>query len=299
MVLLENERMGAQELSEMFEVSLRTVYRDIDTINMAGIPIQSTPGVGGGFKIMKEYKVDKKVFSTSDIATILMGLGSISALMSSKEIVNTLAKIKSFVPVDKEKEIDFKSNQISIDLKPWMGNGKVYEYLEIAKESLQRKQTLSFGYSDRYGNITTRTIDPHQLLLKDNHWYIHGFCRSKNDFRLFKLSRISNLKLTDDTFTPKEFYRQPSEFSEKMAQQQNDIKLRIHKSIMDKMLEYCNFERFSKESDDYYIVALPFIDDDFGYSILLGFGDKCECLEPKSIRDEMKRRIQNMAMLYS
>lgn len=78
MILLDKERIGAQELADMFEVSPRTIYRDIDAINMAGIPIRSTSGVGGGFEIMPQYKVDKKVFSTTDLSALLMGLSSIS-----------------------------------------------------------------------------------------------------------------------------------------------------------------------------------------------------------------------------
>jgi predicted DNA-binding transcriptional regulator YafY len=299
MVLLKNERVGAQALSDMFEVSLRTIYRDIETINTAGIPVRSTPGVGGGFQIMSEYKVDKKLFSNSDLATILMGLGSISTLMSSDEIVNTLAKVKSFVPEEKQREIGFMSNQISVDLKPWMGNSNIHEYLNLIKRALQKQRVLSFGYSDRYGNISNRTIEPHQLILKDNHWYIQGFCLEKNDFRLFKISRMSNLQLLEDIFVPKEFDVSPSEFTEVMSQRQRDIKLRIHKSIMDRVLEYCSFERFSEENDGYYIVDFPFIDDDFGYSLLFGFGDKCECLEPINIREKMKIKVQNMTMLYT
>lgn len=299
MVLLENERMGAQTLSDMFEVSLRTIYRDIEAISMAGIPIRSTPGVGGGFQIMSEYKIDKKLFSNSDLAAILMGLDSISTLMKGEDIVNALAKVKSFVPADKQGEISFKSNQICIDLKPWMGNSNIQEYLNMAKTALQEQRILSFGYSDRYGNISTRTIEPHQLILKDNYWYIQGFCFAKNDFRLFKLSRISDLKLSENTFVPRAFHRPLSGFTEKMSQRQSDIKLRVHKSIMDKVLEYCSFERFSKEIDGYYVVDFPFINDDFGYNLLFSFGDKCECLEPDNVRCEMKRRIKHIAALYA
>ena len=121
MVLLDKERIGAHELANMFEVSPRTIYRDIDTINMAGIPIRSISGVGGGFEIMKEYKIDKSVFSTADLSAILMGLSSLSDMMRGNELINALAKVKSFIPADKANEIELKANQICIDLSPWMG----------------------------------------------------------------------------------------------------------------------------------------------------------------------------------
>lgn len=172
----------------MFEVSLRTICRDIETINMAGIPIRSISGVGGGFEIMSEFKVDKTVFSNSDLATILMGLGSVSTMMTGDEIVNTLAKVKSFIPSDRAREIELKSSQISIDLTPRMGNANIAAYLKTIKTALQKQKLLSFHYSDRYNNVSARTIEPYRLILKDNHWYIHGYCHERQDFRLFKLS---------------------------------------------------------------------------------------------------------------
>ena len=101
----------------MFEVSPRTIYRDIDSINMAGIPIRSTSGVGGGFEIMQRYKIDRKVFSTADLSAILMGLSGLSDMIRGDELVNALAKVKSFIPADKAKDIELKTNQIYIRFK--------------------------------------------------------------------------------------------------------------------------------------------------------------------------------------
>ena len=137
MILLDKERIGAQELADMFEVSPRTIYRDIDAINMAGIPIRSTSGVGGGFEIMPQYKVDKKVFSTADLSALLMGLSSISDVVRGDELIHALAKVKSFIPADKAEDIELKVNQICIDLSPWMGNKNIQPYLEIIKTALQ------------------------------------------------------------------------------------------------------------------------------------------------------------------
>lgn len=124
MILLEKERVGAQELAEMFEVSPRTIYRDMDTINMAGIPVCSTSGVGGGFEIMREYKLDKRVFSTADLSAILMGLSNLSSVMRGDELVNALAKVKSFVPAAQANDIALKANQLHIDLSPWDGQSE-------------------------------------------------------------------------------------------------------------------------------------------------------------------------------
>ncbi|SHK73808.1 helix-turn-helix transcriptional regulator [Desulforamulus aeronauticus] len=298
MILLEKERIGAQELADIFEVSPRTIYRDIDTINMAGIPVRSTSGVGGGFEIMKKYKIDKKVFSTADLSAILMGLSSLSNMIRGDELVNALAKVKSFIPADRAKDIELKANQVYIDLSPWMGNGNIQPFLEIIKTALQENRLLSFEYTDRYGNKTARTAEPYQLVLKSSHWYWQGYCLKRNDYRLFKLSRTSNLQIQEEAFTPRDYQKPTLDFTYILAIMQTKIKIRIHKSVIDRVLDFCAYEHFSPDGNEHYIVSFPFIENEYYYNILFSFGDKCECLEPLYIRSEMKRRIHDMATIY-
>lgn len=298
MMLLDKERIGAQELADMFEVSPRTIYRDIDTINMAGIPIRSISGVGGGFEIMEKYKIDKSVFSTADLSAILMGLSSLSDMIRGNELINALAKVKSFIPADKANEIELKANQICIDLSPWIGNRNTQSYLEIIKTALQDCRLISFEYIAHHGKKTVRTVEPYQLVLKSGHWYFQGYCHMRNDFRLFRLSRISNLQMKKENFTPRDYQKPILDFEEILETMQTAIKIRIHKSIMDRVLDYCTYECFSPDGDEYYIVDFPFIENEYYYDILLGFGDKCECLEPLYIRAEMKRRIHDVATIY-
>lgn len=297
-LLLEKERVGAQELAEMLEVSPRTIYRDIDTINMAGIPVRSTSGMGGGFEIMQKYKLDKKVFSTAGLSVILMGLSNLSSVMHGDELVNALARVKSFIPADRAKDIELKANQICIDLSPWMGNRNLQPYLELIKTALQDGRLISFAYADRYGNKTVRTAEPYQLVLKGNHWYLQSFCYRRNDFRLFKLSRMSNLKMEEEVFTPRNYEKPQLDFADILETMQTRIKIRIHKSVMDRMLDYCAYEDFPPDGDEHFIVDFPFLENEFYYEILLSFGDQCECLEPY-IRKGMKRKIQEIAALYA
>lgn len=298
MILLDKERIGAQELADIFEVSPRTIYRDIDAINMAGIPVRGASGVGGGFEIMQQYKIDKKVFSTGDLSAILMGLSGLSNMIRGDELVNALAKVKSFIPADREKEIEIKTNQICIDLSSWMGYKNLQPYLEIIKTALQESKLLTFEYADQHGNKTLRTVEPYQLVLKSSHWYWQGYCYKRNDYRLFKISRISNLQMKEDTFTPRDYQKPILDFGEMLETMQTEIKIRIHKSVMDRVLDFCTFEHFVPDGDEYYIVHFPFIENDFYYSILFSFGDRCECLEPLQIRTEMKSRIYDIAAIY-
>ena len=298
MLLLDKKRIGAQELAEMFEVSPRTIYRDIDAINMAGIPIRSIPGVGGGFEVMPEYKIDKKVFSTNDLSALLMGLSSLSNILRGDELVHALAKVKSFIPASKAKEIELKANQICIDLSPWMGNSNIQPYLEIIKIALQEGKLLTFEYVAHHGNKTARTAEPYQLVLKSSHWYLQGYCRKRNDFRLFRLSRMSNLQIQEETFTPRDYQKPILDFAEILETMQTKIKIRIHKAVMDRTLDFCSYEDFSPDGDEHYLVNFPFIENEYHYDILLSFGDKCECLEPLHIRAEIMRRIHDIATIY-
>lgn len=298
MILLDKKRMGAQELADMFEVSPRTIYRDIDAINLAGIPIRSTSGVGGGFEIMPEYKIDKKVFSTADLSAILMGLSSLSNMVRGDELVNALAKVKSFIPAEKAKDIEIKTNQICIDLSPWIGNRNIRPYLETIRTALQDCKLLSFEYTAHRGNKTVRTVEPYQLVLKSSHWYFYGYCCTRNDYRLFRLSRMSELQMEQETFVPRDYQKPILDFEEILVAMQTEVKIRIHKSILDRVLEYCTFDHFTPDGDEHYFVNFPFIENDYHYDILLSFGDKCECLEPLHIRTEIKRKIQNMAAIY-
>ena len=297
-VLLDKKRISAQALADMFEVSTRTIYRDIDAINVAGIPIRSISGVGGGFEIMPEYKLDKKVFSTAELSAILLGLSCLSNMIRGDELVNALVKVKSFIPVEKVKDIERTTNQIHIDLSPWIGNQNIQPYIETIKVALQNCRLLSFEYTAHHGNKTVRTVEPYQFVLKSSHWYFYGYCYTRNDYRLFRLSRMSNLQMRQETFIPRDYQKPILDFKEMGAAMQVEVKIRIHISILDRVLEYCTYDRFTPDGDAHYFVNFPFIENEYYYDILLGFGDKCECIEPLHIRKEMKRRIFDIAAMY-
>ncbi len=298
MILLEKRRVGAQELAAMFEVSPRTVYRDMEAINQAGIPVRSVPGVGGGFEIMPGYKVDRKAFSADDLSALLMGLNSLSGVMRGDEYTHALAKVRSFIPAEQARAIELKASQVVIDPRPWMGGGHVVQHLDTIKEALQQSRLLAFTYTDGHGNRTERMIEPYQLVLKSSHWYVHAFCRSRNDFRLFRLSRMSDLRILDEMFVPRDCPKPTLEFDELVETLQTDIRLRVHASVLDRVLDFCPPERVMPDGAEHYLVDYPFIERDYYYDMLLSLGDKCECLAPEHVRDEFRRRIQRMARIY-
>lgn len=298
MILLEKQRVSARELADLFEVSPRTIYRDIDAISMAGIPVCSTPGVGGGFSIMPEYKVDKNVFSTDELSALLMGLTNLSGMVQGKDLVHALAKVKHCIPADQARDIAIKANQLCIDLDPWMRNGNVKWSLEVVKSALQENKLISFAYMDGHGNKTRRIVEPYQLVLKSNHWYFQGYCRSRHDYRLFRLSRMTELQMLQERYLPRDYEKPVLDFEEILETLQTDITLRVHRSVLDRVLEFCTYDRVTPDGEEYYLVNYPFIERDYYYDMLLSFGDQCECLEPAHVREEVKRRIKSMASLY-
>ncbi len=299
MLLLERRSITAKHLSETFEVSLRTIYRDMDAINAAGIPIVSTPGVSGGFSIMDEYKVNKKIFTVSDITTLLMGLGSIPQDVTENEIVNTLAKIKSFVPAAQANEIAFRAGQITIDSRPWMTSENSVSILGTVRIAVQTRRVLSFQYSDRSGSRSTRRAEPYRLVLKAGFWYVQCFCLSRQDFRLFKLTRITELAMENEQFELRDTPEAISDFCELAEKPFTRVKLLVHESVLNRVLDICESRHIEPCGDGNYTVSFPFFPDDYGYGIILGLGEKCQCLEPPEVRQEMTRRIRLMLDSYS
>ncbi|GKU30557.1 helix-turn-helix transcriptional regulator [Clostridium folliculivorans] len=298
MLLLERKQISATKLAEMFEVSPRTIFRDVETISLAGIPIVASPGVNGGISIMEEYKIEKKLFTVSDITSLLIGLGSIHSTMTSEEVLNTMAKIKGLVPADQIRDIELKSKQITVDHTPWIGNKDPNVNLEKIRTALSENNLISFKYSAQNGIKSERKIEPYRLVLKSLSWYLQGYCTTRNDFRTFKLSRISSLELLEETFIPREFDYKALEISNNLEKKIIQIKLLIDESIRDLIIEFCGVENIKPHGNNKFIVSFPFTEDDFSYSMILRLGDKCECLEPENVRLEIIRRVENLLNVY-
>lgn len=148
------------------------------------------------------------------------------------------------------------------------------------------------------GRATIREIEDYRLVLRDNHWYVDGYCLGREAFRMFRLSRIAHLitqesrfvSRTEDTVEP---------FTETMRKRQASIMLRIDAFIQDRVMDFCSSDHFTKEGEMHYLVHCPFIDDDYGYSILLSFGHLCECIDPPAIRKELIRRVGKQYEIYA
>lgn len=265
---------------------------------MAGIPVYSISGVGGGFEIMDNYKIDKTTFSQEDLNTLLIGIYSIPDIIRNREYSNTITKLKHFIPKSRMKMTSLQSEQICIDFNSWIGNRNVESYLDIIKIAIRENKLLSFGYINHSGVKTERTVEPYQLVLKNSQWYFQSYCLKRNDFRLFKLTRLSNLKIQESNFVPQNYTPPFLDSSQIFPDTQITIKLRIHESIMERLLDYCDYDKFLRNDRNHYIVNFPFIENDYYYGILLSFGEQCECLEPLNVRSKIKQKIYNLSNIY-
>ena len=296
-ILLERKKVPAPRLAEIFEVTTRTIYRDIDTLNAAGIPIVTYPGVNGGVGILEEFKIEKNLFTSEDLTSLLTGLSSINSTFSSSEITNALIKLKGIIPEKKLKDIEKKTNRIIIDLTPWKNTNNVSSDLKNIKSAMDKNKILTFKYEDRQRKKSTRKIEPYRIILKGNDWYVEGFCILREDFRYFKLSRISGLKVTNKSFIPREI---PETEPENGPIRENIIRLKVSvdKSLKGEFTELYGEQCFISQKNNRYTADIPFADNEYSYRLLMGFADKCEILEPENIRGEFISRIKKAAGFY-
>lgn len=286
-ILIDKKSVSARELAERFEVSVRTIYRDVDTLCAAGIPIFTQKGKGGGIKILDDYIFNKSILSDSEQNEILMGLQSLKAT-EYPNIEDALSKLGLLF--NKE-----QINWIEIDFSHWGSKGEEKIKFNNLKNSILNKQVIEFKYYNSYGQESHRTLEPIKILFKSRNWYLYAYCRDKKDYRLFKLSRITNLNITAEKFD--RVFNQ-TVLSEEKASKSDLLKFTAK---IDKELAFRVFDEFMPESitqnkDGSFIVKAQFPEDEWLYSYLLSFGCCIEVLEPLKLReiiiDRLKKSIE-------
>ena len=205
MVLLQREKISGKELAEKLNVSLRTIYRDIQVIEGAGIPIITYQGSAGGISILKTYKVNTSLFTKEDVIVLLKGLNLLSSpVIKESENLRTFEKIKSFLSEQElDEEVTNNLNQLIVDLSPWFSKQNINKKISIIRLALNEQLLLSFNYLGVKNKQTSRLIEPYKLIFKEKQWYLQAFCLNRNDFRIFKLSKMSNIRETNTKFISK------------------------------------------------------------------------------------------------
>lgn len=298
MILLERERVSARELADIFEVSPRTIYRDLDSINQAGIPVLATSGPGGGAEILKTYKVEKRLFSTSDITALLMGLGSLQSNLPGNDVVHVLAKVRGLIPPQQHQESALRANQIKIDASPWLSAGEASGTVEIVKRAMERRCLLRFDYRDIRNQKSRRTIEPYRILLKGEDWYVQGYCLVRNDFRTFKLLRMESIHVLDQTFEARDFPADQFDHIRFHDERLRAARLRIHEEIKDRIAARFGGDCLTPDGPQHYIANILMPMDDLAARYLMGFGNRCVCLEPPEMREKMCRLAAEIYSFY-
>ncbi|MCI8973837.1 MAG: YafY family transcriptional regulator [Lachnospiraceae bacterium] len=293
-ILMRQGTVTAAELAERFEVSVRTIYRDMDTLSAAGIPIYAKKGKNGGICLTEQFVLNKMLLTKDEQQEILSGLVSLRETKAEAG-ENILQKLGEFFRTD---PVDW----LAIDLSDWSGS-RVQLYENI-KNAILARRLLQFDYYGKNGQMRRRTVEPVKLLFKEYTWYLKAYCRERKDWRLFKLFRIKRLSVQEETFVPR-----AECISQEDAQQGHEIQMGLNMNMtvvdvrIDKREAYRVYDRFEEEEievlpDGNFMVHFHLTMDDWGYGVLLSFGPSAEVLAPEAVRQEMKRRVQQMAKWY-
>ena len=297
-ILLERKKVSASELARTFEVSVRTIYRDVETINQAGLPVVAYPGVKGGIGILESYKPQQRFFSAHDVTMILMGLGSVRSSFSTAELAGAIAKIKGLVPEAERKAIELKAGQISIDLSPWGAGGPGMAALGLIQQALKENRLLHFDYMDRKGQATTRRVEPYRLILKKNSWYFGGFCLVRQALRLFKVTRMLDTTLEENIFVPRSVDADSFIVINFDDAECIEGLLRVNSSARETILELFGDSVLEYKSESTWLARITLTDNEQGYSFIAGLGSGAEVLEPLHFRIKMQQYFQNAINLY-
>ncbi|QJC50577.1 YafY family transcriptional regulator [Paenibacillus albicereus] len=204
MLMLGRKRVGAKELSERFEVSLRTVYRDMETLSLAGIPIISYAGEGGGYEIMESYRLERQFLTLEELQALVVALKGISSTLDDRDVSRLLDKVGAMLSSADRERIGGAAEEMVIDINPWGGGAQEKAKVASLRQAIRDRRVVRFGYTDAGGQRTERRCEPVRLVLKGYIWYMYGFCRTRQDWRLFRLSRVRGLEAGAEAFERRE-----------------------------------------------------------------------------------------------
>ncbi len=289
-VLLQEEKTTAPALAERFEVSRRTINRDIETLCKAGIPIQTTQGTGGGISIMDGYRMDRTILTSKDMQMILTGLRSLDSVSGSGYYSQLMEKIQAG-------SSDFISGKDSmlIDLSSWYRESLAPK-IEIIQDAIGDRRLLTFRYYAPSGE-SERLVEPYYLVFRWSSWYLWCWCCYRKDFRLFKLNRMDNVRKTETAFECREMIM-PDLSNERIFPGGISVKALFSPDMKWRLVEEFGSECFIENDDGRLLFSADYTDMENLISWLLTFGDKAEVLEPKEAREKMIYLVQNMTTIY-
>jgi len=288
-ILLDKKSVTAKELAQRFEVSSRTIYRDVDTLSSAGIPIYTEKGKGGGISLLPDFVLNKSILSEREQNEILTALHSLSHVMTdeTKDVLNRLSTLFNRTA----------TNWLEVDFSDWSYSNDFFNDLKIG---ILEKRIVSFEYFNAQGERSKRRVEPIQLWFKSKAWYIKAYCLNKDGERLFRLSRIKNLVLTDETYPEREPIPEPPPPPPTECQSTEvTFRMRVHPDLAYRVFDGYDDESIARQPDGSLIVTTTWTEDYWLYTYILSHGEYAEILEPQHLRNTMKTMLQKMIDKYS
>lgn len=299
-VLLRRERVQAKELAEMFDVSVRTILRDVDAINLAGIPIVTFQGANGGISIAKGYRLDKSVLSADDMAAIIAALKGVSGTMPDHRYDVLMEKLKNPLSTAQLDMLDLKTRQMIIDLSPWGENASLKEKTVLIRQAIENHREIEFDYIDAESRKSKRRVEPYSLILKGKNWYLYAWCLLRQDFRLFKLNRIKHLLLTDQHFQPREVPQEEYPWEGEWQSSSGMITLDLlFAPEMESIIEEYFDAEMVVQADGKIMLSICLPENNWMYGWLLSFGSMVEVINPPYIRSILADIAREIVEKYS
>lgn len=286
-ILLDKKTVTAKELAQHFEVSTRTIYRDIETLSSAGIPVYMNKGRGGGISLLPNFVLDKTVITDEEKDDILTSLKTLNSLNLGKSDT-ALNKIKSLLG-------DKNTDWIEVDFSSWNNSENEEEIFSLLKSAIINQKEVCFLYSSTKGETTNRNVEPLKLCFKNSSWYLYGYCKLRCDYRFFKLKRIKKL-----TVTKREFQREiPTQiFTKYKIDEPQHIKLKLKIAPCFGFRVYDEFESYEKQDDGSFIAEINIPDNEWLLYYINSFGEYCEVLEPIEVREKLKIQLEKTLTQY-
>lgn len=285
MYLNNRSRVTANELAERYEVSIKTIHRDMEAINQAGIPVVSYRGQDGGYEILKEYQIDRSVLTQTEISWILQILSALDKNFPFQEFA---AMKEKFGAIDKEKQA---TSKIFIDFSTYGSESKTAEKLKFIEEAFMVSRILVFQYRNLRGECLVRRVEPLQLIFKGVRWYLLAWCTDKQDYRLFRVKRMRDLQLGKFFYEKRE--TNWDELFSSWNRSTETIRFKFAESFREKLDDY--FDTYQVDGN-IAIVSWPV--DEWVSGFFIGLGAEVEVLEPIYLREKIRGKAKKLYEVY-
>ena len=289
-VLLQKEKVTAPELAEKFEVSRRTINRDIENLCKAGIPITTTQGTGGGISIMDGYRMDRTLLTSKDMQMILAGLRSLDSVSGSHYYGQLMEKIKSG-----SSEYISGSESILIDLSSWYKDS-LSPKIEMIQNAIEERRILGFHYYAPSGD-SIRKIEPYFLIFKWSSWYVYGYCLLRKEFRMFKLNRMDKIAC-ETVFETGRNVLMPDLSYERLFPATTRVKAVFDSSMKWHLIEEFGIDSFTVQSDGSLMFEHEYSDNESLLTWILSCRDKITVMEPEFLRENLCQIASHIVKKY-